>query len=123
MRDQPAATALNILIDIARGFDGQDRSYLEALGTGATGKEPALYDRLRRELGAGNDPTDVVRQLRADRMAAARAGSGAGPDGPRAISEAAARGSASRRRYARVHQRSRGVDRDGESRRGGRSAA
>ena len=50
MRDQPAAAALDILVDIARGFDGQDRSYLEALGTGATGKEPALYERLRREL-------------------------------------------------------------------------
>jgi putative membrane-bound dehydrogenase-like protein len=57
MRDQPAATALDILVDIARGFDGQDRSYLEALGTGATGKEPALYERLRRELGVTGDPT------------------------------------------------------------------
>ena len=56
MRDQPAAAALDILLDIARGFDGQDRSYLEALGTGATGKEPALYERLRRELGVKNDP-------------------------------------------------------------------
>jgi putative membrane-bound dehydrogenase-like protein len=51
MRDQPAAAALDVLVDIARGFDGQDRSYLEALGTGATGKEPALYERLHRELG------------------------------------------------------------------------
>ena len=51
MRDQPAATALNVLVDIARGFDGKDRSYLEALGTGATGKEPALYERLHREPG------------------------------------------------------------------------
>jgi len=56
MRDQPAATALNILVDVARGFDGQDRSYLEALGTGATGKEPALYERLRKELGVKDDP-------------------------------------------------------------------
>jgi putative membrane-bound dehydrogenase-like protein len=56
MRDQPADKALNILVDVARGYDGQDRSYLEALGTGATGKEPALYDRLRRELGANADP-------------------------------------------------------------------
>jgi putative heme-binding domain-containing protein len=56
LRDQPAARALDILVDIARGFDGQDRSYLEALGTGATGKEPALYDRLRRELGVKDDP-------------------------------------------------------------------
>lgn len=56
MRDQPAATAMDILVEVARGFDGQDRSYLEALGTGATGKEPALYERLRRELGVADDP-------------------------------------------------------------------
>jgi putative membrane-bound dehydrogenase-like protein len=55
MRDQPAATALDILVDVARGFDGQDRTYLEALGTGSTGKEPALYDRLRRELAVSDD--------------------------------------------------------------------
>ncbi|MGB2717441.1 MAG: PVC-type heme-binding CxxCH protein [Vicinamibacterales bacterium] len=55
LRDQPAAAALNILVDIARGFDGQDRSYLEAFGTGAAGKERALYERLRAELGA-KDP-------------------------------------------------------------------
>src|SRR5215203_3385216 len=57
LRDQPAAAAMDILVDIARGYDGQDRTYLEALGTGATGKEPALYDRLRRELGVKDDPT------------------------------------------------------------------
>jgi putative membrane-bound dehydrogenase-like protein len=56
MRDQPADKALAILADLARGYDGQDRSYLEALGTGATGKEPALYDQLRRGLGANADP-------------------------------------------------------------------
>jgi putative heme-binding domain-containing protein len=56
MRDQPAATALDVLVEVARGFDGQDRTYLEALGTGATGKEPALYERLRRELGVKDDP-------------------------------------------------------------------
>ena len=55
LRDQPEDKSLGILVDIARGFDGKDRSYLEALGTGATGKEPALYDRLRREPGV-NDP-------------------------------------------------------------------
>ena len=57
MRDQTAEKSLGILVDIARGYDGKDRSYLEALGTGATGKEPALYDRLRRELGVKDDPT------------------------------------------------------------------
>ena len=56
MRDQPADKSLDILVDIARGFDGKDRSYLEALGTGATGKEAALYDALRRELGVKDDP-------------------------------------------------------------------
>ena len=56
MRDQPADKSLDILVDIARGFDGQDRSYLEALGTGATGKEPALYERLHRDLGVTDDP-------------------------------------------------------------------
>ncbi len=49
LRDQPADKAMNILVDLARGYDGQDRSYLEALGTGATNKEAALYDRLRKE--------------------------------------------------------------------------
>jgi putative membrane-bound dehydrogenase-like protein len=56
LRDQPAAASLDILVDLARGFDGRDRSYLEALGTGASGKETALYDRLRRELRVPSDP-------------------------------------------------------------------
>ena len=54
MRDRPADVALPILADIARRFDGTDRSYLEALGTGATHKEAALYDLLRREMGSGD---------------------------------------------------------------------
>lgn len=54
MRDRPDAVALPILGDVARRFDGADRSYLEALGTGATGKEAALYDLLRRDIGAGD---------------------------------------------------------------------
>ena len=45
----PPTKALDVLVEIARGYDGKDRSYLEALGTGATGKEAALYDRLRKE--------------------------------------------------------------------------
>jgi putative membrane-bound dehydrogenase-like protein len=57
MRDQSADKALDILVDVARGFDGRDRFYLEALGTGATRKEAALYDRLHRELGVKDDPT------------------------------------------------------------------
>ncbi len=57
MRDAPAETALPVLTDIARRFDGVDRTYLEAIGIGATGKEGALYDRLVREMGAGDPRT------------------------------------------------------------------
>ena len=56
LRDVPAAGSLGILVDLARGYDGQDRFYLEALGTGATGKEAALYDRLRGDLAVAPDP-------------------------------------------------------------------
>ena len=56
LRDQPASASLDLLVEIARGFDGEDRSYLEALGTGATGKEAALYDRLRHAPGVPSDP-------------------------------------------------------------------
>ena len=48
MRDQPLEIAQQILIDIAKGFDGKDRSYLEAFGTGATGKEAELYTVLKK---------------------------------------------------------------------------
>jgi putative membrane-bound dehydrogenase-like protein len=51
LRDQPADKAMAILVDLARGYDGQDRSYLEALGAGASKKEAALYERLQKELG------------------------------------------------------------------------
>jgi putative membrane-bound dehydrogenase-like protein len=54
LRDVPAARALPLLVEIAKSFDGTDRSYLEALGTGATGKEELLYDTLRRELRVGD---------------------------------------------------------------------
>lgn len=63
MRDQPASGALAILVDVARGYDGEDRSYLEALGTGATGKEAQLYERLRRDLGVMDDPISWSRSF------------------------------------------------------------
>ena len=56
LRDQPAEKSLDLLVELARGYDGQDRTYLEALGTGATKKEAALYDRLRQGAGADADP-------------------------------------------------------------------
>jgi putative membrane-bound dehydrogenase-like protein len=56
LRDTPAAQSLDLLVELARGYDGQDRQYLEAWGTGATKKEVALYPRLRQALGIKNDP-------------------------------------------------------------------
>jgi putative heme-binding domain-containing protein len=56
LRDLPADKTLPILVDIARGFDGKDRSYLEAFGTGASGKEAALYPQVRTALGVKDDP-------------------------------------------------------------------
>ncbi|MGK0187499.1 MAG: putative membrane-bound dehydrogenase-like protein [Verrucomicrobiales bacterium] len=54
MRDQTLDAAKEILISVAKGYDGSDRSYLEALGTGATGKEEPLYHVLKEVLGTAS---------------------------------------------------------------------
>jgi putative membrane-bound dehydrogenase-like protein len=54
MRDEPMDVSGDILLTLARGFDGQDRTYLEAWGTGAWGKEETLYAALRAGMGAGD---------------------------------------------------------------------
>ena len=46
LRDVPADAALPVLIQLASGYDGKDRVYLEALGVGAEGKEDALWAKL-----------------------------------------------------------------------------
>lgn len=46
MRDVPFAEAKDILLALARGYDGEDRSYLAAWGIGASGKETELYTAL-----------------------------------------------------------------------------
>ncbi len=51
-RDVPAAQSLSILVDVAKGFDGKDRSYLDALGIGATGKTEELYAAVAKDAGA-----------------------------------------------------------------------
>ncbi len=48
LRDVPAEQSLHLLIELAKGYDGKDRSYLEAWGIGATGKEGAVYEALAR---------------------------------------------------------------------------
>jgi len=55
MRDQPFDFARDILIAIAKGYDAKDRSYLEAFGTGATGKEDEIYATVKKEMGT-DDP-------------------------------------------------------------------
>jgi putative membrane-bound dehydrogenase-like protein len=39
LRDSGATIAIPLLVELAASYDGQDRNYLEAWGTGATGKE------------------------------------------------------------------------------------
>jgi len=46
LRDTPFAEARDILLALARGYDGQDRTYLEAWGIGCTGKEAEVYAAL-----------------------------------------------------------------------------
>ncbi len=51
MRDRPVPESLEILVAVAKGFDGRDRSYLEAFGLGSEGKEREVYAAIARELG------------------------------------------------------------------------
>ena len=52
MRDVPLDQSEEILLKLAEGFDGEDRWYLEALGTGCEGKEDELYPAILGRLGA-----------------------------------------------------------------------
>ena len=54
LRDVPMEASQDLILELARRYDGQDRYYLEALGLAADGKEEALYPLLRAELG--DDP-------------------------------------------------------------------
>lgn len=46
LRDVPLDGSREILLALAKGYDGKDRAYLEAWGTGCTGKEAAIYAAL-----------------------------------------------------------------------------
>ena len=54
LRDVPLAQCRDIILTLADGYDGQDRWYLEALGTAMDGKEAAIYPELKKRFG--NDP-------------------------------------------------------------------
>lgn len=52
MRNLPFAKSGPVLVEIAKRFDGEDRTYLEAFGIGATGVEAEVYAAVKKELGA-----------------------------------------------------------------------
>ena len=52
LRDVPFAQSKDILLTLAKGYDGADRTYLEAWGIGCTGKEAEVYAALTPSLGA-----------------------------------------------------------------------
>ncbi len=54
LRDVSFAESKDLLLALAHGFDGLDRTYLEALGTGCRGKEAEFYDYARELLGDAN---------------------------------------------------------------------
>ena len=51
MRDVTAEKAVPVLVSLAKQFDGKDRSYLEALGLGSTGKEAEVYSAISQAIG------------------------------------------------------------------------
>jgi hypothetical protein len=66
MRYVPFEKARNILLEIANGYDGQDRYYVEAFGIGCTDKEEKIYAILKKSMGTKNyDPkyADLVWRL------------------------------------------------------------
>ena len=50
LRDTAADQAVPVLVELARGFDGADRSYLAAWGIGCTGKEAAVWTALSKSM-------------------------------------------------------------------------
>ena len=57
LRDIPLAGSRDLLLTLARGYDGQDRTYLEAWGIGCSGKEAAMY----AALAAGQTESDPLK--------------------------------------------------------------
>ncbi|MEO8016215.1 MAG: PVC-type heme-binding CxxCH protein [Pseudomonadota bacterium] len=67
-RDVPFGQSREILLAVGAGYDGKDRSYLEAWGIGATQKEDALFAAMgpRADINASNWPvayTDLLWRL------------------------------------------------------------
>jgi putative membrane-bound dehydrogenase-like protein len=60
LRDVPAADSVATLVQVAKGFDGQDRAYLDALGIGSYGKEAAVYAELAKVAGEAEAWSDAM---------------------------------------------------------------
>ena len=54
LRDVSFDQCKDILVTLAKGYDGKDRMYLEAFGIACTGKESAAYDAIKPVLGSEN---------------------------------------------------------------------
>ncbi len=52
LRDIRSPEAIGVIVALARGFDGSDRTYLEALGLACEGREPEAFAAIAREMGA-----------------------------------------------------------------------
>lgn len=77
MRNLSLNDAGEILATVADGYDGSDRWYLEAIGTGSAKKEEGVYDEIAKKLG-GDDPlawsdafADIAWRLHPERAASA----------------------------------------------------
>ncbi|BCX49086.1 hypothetical protein HAHE_29940 [Haloferula helveola] len=57
MRGLPADKAAPVLIEVAKGWDGKDKNYLEAIGLGAENQEPAVWNAMRDALSPGDPLT------------------------------------------------------------------
>ncbi len=56
LRDQPFEQVKDILMELAKGYDGKDRWYLEAFGAACAGQEAQVYALLKSGFSA--DPAD-----------------------------------------------------------------
>ena len=59
MRYQPFGKSKDILLEIAKGYDGKDRYYVEAFGIGCTDKEEKIYAELKKHLRIQNMTPDT----------------------------------------------------------------
>lgn len=63
LRDVPAEKSVPILIKLAKGFDGEDRSYLEAFGLGSEGKENHIYPEIAENIDKPLEWSDATAWL------------------------------------------------------------